>query len=173
MPSGRLVLSRAPRPILQPFVETLWAVEATSASPSAPARREHVLPTGQMHLAFRLSGDPLRLFVGANDTTGYLVGDAVVGGARVSHYIRLVQPGCSVGAQLHPGAAETLLGVPADEIAGRHTPLQDFWGREVVWMREQLMEPPMLHQRIDRLESILTCGHRRASVSASERLTPA
>jgi hypothetical protein len=128
MPSGRLVLSRAPRPILQPFVETLWAVEATSASPSAPARREHVLPTGQMHLAFRLSGDPLRLFVGANDTTGYLVGDAVVGGARVSHYIRLVQPGCSVGAQLHPGAAETLFGVPADEIAGRHTPLPGFLG---------------------------------------------
>jgi AraC-like DNA-binding protein len=169
MPSGQLILTRAPRPILQPFVEALWAVDATSRLSSPPARREHVLPTGQMHLAFRLSGDPLRIFEDAGDSTGYLVGDAVVGGARVVHYIRDARgPACSVGAQLHPGAAEALFGVPADELAGRHTPLDDLWGRDVAWMRAQLAEPTMLHQRIDRMESILV-----ARLSAHRVIHPA
>lgn len=101
-----LVLTRAPGPILQPFVETLWAVDAAGEGPG-PARREHVLPTGQVHLAFRLAGGPLRLFEDDGDSTGRLVGDAVVGGARDVHYVRDVSPGgCSVGAQLRPGTAE-------------------------------------------------------------------
>ena len=33
--------------------------------------------------------------------------------------------------------------------------LDDLWGREAAWVAEQLMEPAMVHQRIDRLESIL------------------
>lgn len=155
MPSGRLMLTRAPRPILQPFVETLWAIDRTTGVCSEPVQREHVLPTGQMHLAFRLSGGPLRLFEDPADTAGHLVGDAIVGGARVVHYVRDASPARSVGAQLRPGAAEALFGVAADELAGRHWPLADLWGRDVAWMLEQLMEPAMLHQRIDRLESVL------------------
>lgn len=150
-----MVLTRAPRPALQPFVDTLWAIEPSGVHAGAPPR-EHVLPTGQMHLAIRLSGGPLRLFDRAADAAGRVVGHAVVGGARAGFYVRdTSQPGCSVGAQLRPGAAEALFGVPADELAGRHTPLEDLWGRDVDWIREQLAEPAMLHQRIDRLESII------------------
>lgn len=153
---GRLLLTRAPRPILQPFVERLWAIEGPDAFASMGPRREHVLPTGQMHLAFRLSGGPLRLFDGADDRAGHLLSDAVVGGARDTHYIRETSPGaCTVGAQLGPGAAEALFAISAEELAGRHTPLEDLWGREVGSMREQLMAPAMLYQRLDRLESIL------------------
>lgn len=151
---GCLQLTRAPRPELLPFVTMLWAVDASDISP-APARREHVLPTGEMHLALRLSGGPLRLFDDPEDGTGRLVGDAVVGGARVVRYIRHASAGSSVGAQLGPGAAEALFGVSADELAGRHTALEDLWGRDVEWMREQLTEPAMLHLRIDTLEAIL------------------
>ena len=43
MPSGSLVLTRAPGPGLLPFVETLWALESTGDPTSAPTRREHVL----------------------------------------------------------------------------------------------------------------------------------
>jgi AraC-like DNA-binding protein len=154
--SGRLVLARAPGPVLQPFVESLWAIDPRCDRALGARRREHVLPTGQMHLAFRLGREPLRLFSNDADEAGRSIGDAVVGGARDVHYIRDVsRPASSVGAQLLPGAAEALFGVHADELAGRHTPLDDLWGGEVDWMREQLMEPAMLHQRIDRLESIL------------------
>jgi AraC-like DNA-binding protein len=151
------VLTRTPGPILRPFVEILWSVDGPVDIPPAPITREHVLPTGRMHLAFRLAGGPLRLFQDAADRAGALAGDALVGGARAGYYIRDVsRPSCSVGAQLRPGAAEALFGVPAHDLAARHTPLEDLWGREVAWMREQLMEPAMPHQRIDRLESMLT-----------------
>jgi AraC-like DNA-binding protein len=150
------VLKRAPRPILQPFVGTLWAIGGSSDRSWPPVRREHVLPTGQMHIAFRLSGIGLRLFEDSADNIGHIVGDAVLGGARLAYYARdVAQPACSVGAQLLPGAAEVLFGVHADELSGRHTPLDDLWGREVAWMREQLMETAPIHQRIDRLESML------------------
>ena len=164
-----LVLTRAPRPDLQPFVCKLWALDATNTRPPAPLGREHVLPTGQMHLVFRWPGDRLRLFDSADDVIGHLVADAVVGGARAGHYVRdISRPSCAVGAQLGPGAAEALFGVPADELTARHTPLVDLWGRDVNWMHEHVMEPTMLHQRIDRLEAILV-----ARLSTPRPLHPA
>ena len=114
-----------------------------------------------MHLAFRLAGGPLRLFQDLADREGRLAGSSVVGGARATYYVRDVSgPSSSVGAQLRPGAAEALFGVTADELAGRHTSLGDLWGAEAAWTAEQLMEPAMAHQRIDRLESILTARVR-------------
>lgn len=168
-PPRSLVLTRAPRPILQPVVSTLWAIDAADEVPSMAARREHVLPTGAMHLVFRFAEGPLRLFADEEDRVGRIIGDAIVGGARVERYIRDVsRPACSVGAQLGPGAAEALFGVPADELAGRHTPLEDLWGAEVAWIRDQLMEPVRLHQRIDRLEAILA-----ARLSTARSVHPA
>jgi AraC-like DNA-binding protein len=99
----------------------------TSSFATSP--REHVLPTGDMHLVLRLSGPPLRLFAGAADTAGYTVGWAIVGGARSAFYARDVSVATgSVGAQLRPGAARALFGLPAGELAERHTPLEALWG---------------------------------------------
>jgi AraC-like DNA-binding protein len=109
-----------------------------------------------MHLAIRLTDDPLRLFDNAGDQSGRLVSEAVVGGARDSFYIRDVsRPLCSVGAVLRPGAARALFGVHADELAGRHTPLDDLWGRTVASMRDQLAEIRSLDARLDAFEALL------------------
>ena len=168
MPPRNLVLTRAPGPGLLPFVDTLWAVQSANDTAPTPTLREHVLPTGQMHLVFRLTGGPLRVFRDGPDGDGYPAGRGVVGGARSAYYVReFSNPSSSVGAQLHPGAAEALFGVTADELADRHTPLDDLWGREAAWAAEQLMEPAMLHQRIDRLESILA-----ARVSVRRAVNP-
>ena len=119
---------RTPMPPLRPFVEALWSLDETPVSDFA-LRREHVLPTGRMHLVVRLADDPLRLFQADDDPSGRLVGTAVVGGARASYYIREVsRPLCSVGATLLPGAAFALFGARADELAVRHTRLEDLWG---------------------------------------------
>jgi AraC-like DNA-binding protein len=128
-----------------------------SAAPfSVSAHRERVLPTGSMHLAIRLSNHPLRLFDDVDDSTRREVGYAIVGGARTTYYVRdISEPACSVGAQLLPGAAEILFGVPADELACRHTPLEDLWGHSVVETRERLIEGNSLKERLDILESIL------------------
>jgi len=126
--NGRMLLTRTPGPWLRPYVRSMWAMDP-AADASNTMLREHVLPTGDMHLVFRLSGPPLRLFAGDADAAGYTVGYAIVGGARSAFYARDVSVATrSVGAQLRPGAARALLGLPADELAERHTPLDALWG---------------------------------------------
>ncbi len=151
-----MLSTRHPGPRLSPFVKILWATDQTASSRSVATDRERVLPTGGMHLVFRVSDHPLRLFDDINDPSGHIVGHAVVGGARVRFYVREISgPVRSVGVQLHPGAAELLFGVPADELAGRHTPLEDLWGRFAVEARDRLIEAGGPERQLDVLESLL------------------
>jgi AraC-like DNA-binding protein len=129
----------------------LWA----SDEPEPRGGRERVLPTGGMHIAFRFSA-PLRVFDGEEDAVGRALGYAVVGGARSSAYVRdTSQPVTSVGAQLVPGASAILLGVPAIELAERHTPLDDLWGAEASAMHARLEEVRDAEARLDLFERML------------------
>jgi AraC-like DNA-binding protein len=129
-------MTMLPTPALQPFVQQLWWSEATA---SQPGSREHVLPTGQMHLVFRLSGPMLRIFAGDHDLQGQVMHGPVVGGARSSFYAKeLSEPVVSLGVQLRPGAAQLLFGVSAAELAERHTLLSDLWGRRAQSTLDQL-----------------------------------
>jgi AraC-like DNA-binding protein len=173
-----MFLTRPPRPILRPFVETLWAIDQTTSPVSVSADRERVLPTGSMHLVIRLSNHPLRLFDDVDDRIGRAVGYAVVGGARSSYYVRDVsEPVSSVGAQLLPGASELLFGVPANELAVHHTPLEDLWGKAAFEMRERLIDGRSPEQRLDIFESLLMArlprfhGMHPAVAHALERFT--
>jgi AraC-like DNA-binding protein len=124
---------RPPAHPLRPYVRVLWA--HLSAGAQQPWR-EHVLPTGCMHLALRWGGPPLRLFTasGAIDA-----GFAVVGGVRFGHYAKLAgQAGWSVGAQLEPGAAQALFHASAESLAHRHTPLDALWGRAAGELLERM-----------------------------------
>jgi AraC-like DNA-binding protein len=132
-------MQRAPASALRPFVRTLWLSAGDRGSASGLERREHVLPNGCAHLVFRVAGPGLRLFDGPDDPRGREVAAAVVGGARSSYYVREVSaPVRSIGAQLLPGAVPLLLGVPADELAERHTPLESLWGRASLDLQERL-----------------------------------
>ena len=155
-----MMSTRVPGPILRPFVSVLWAsAEPAECALPAAARcaRELVLPTGAMHLALRLGDTPLGLFDAIDADRPRSVSTAVVGGARAGSYLRDVsQPVQTVGAQLEPGMASVLLGVPADELAGRHTPLDALWGeRDVERMRDQLAEAPSLDARMALFERLL------------------
>ncbi len=149
------MFSRPPGPALRPFVKTLWASDESALRDGAP--RELVLPTGGMHVVVRVSDTPLRIFDGEGDATGHTLAHAVVGGPRSSFYVRDVsRPVCSVGAQLYPGAAELVLGVPADALAERHTALEDLWGLAASEARERLAEAGSARARVDVFEAILT-----------------
>jgi AraC-like DNA-binding protein len=140
-------------PALEPFVARLW-VCATGAN--APGTREHVLPTGQMHLVFRLHGPPLRLFRDAADTTGCKLAGPVIGGARARYYCKAADaPTLSVGAQLTPGAALALFGVSAAELAQQHTALADVWGSFAARAFEQLANAPGPRARMAMLQDLL------------------
>src|SRR3954466_15252694 len=150
-----MMLTRAPRPILRPFVKTLWATDQLASPSLLPSERERVLPTGMMHLAIRLS-NPLRLYDGNHHESKREIGYAVIGGARSTYYVRdISQSGISVGAQLLPGAGELLFGVPAHELADRHTPLADVWGQCAVAFREKLLASSSLADRLNLFEELL------------------
>jgi len=153
---GRVVVTRAPMPALRPFVKLLWASEESLPRRSGCPVRELVLPTGAMHLVVRLSDHPLRLYEHLDDPVGDIVGHAVVGGARAAAYVRDVSsPARAVGAQLLPGAAHLLFGARADELAGRHTPLEDLWGRSTGEARERLIAAGPAGRQLDVFESLL------------------
>jgi AraC-like DNA-binding protein len=143
--------------VLRPFVEKVWALDETSPGDALRGRRrEHVIPTGRMHLVFRLCDAPLHVFDDERDPVGQAVSTMVVGGARARFYVRDVStPLCSVGALLRPGAAEILFGVHADELSGRHTALEDLWGRGAASMREELAELASPEERLDAFERML------------------
>nr|WP_251010841.1 helix-turn-helix domain-containing protein [Variovorax paradoxus] len=155
--NGPMLLTRTPGPWLRPYVRSMWAMEP-AAEASNTTLREHVLPTGDMHLVFRLSGPPLRLFADAADRAGYTVGYAIVGGTRSSFYARDVSvPSRSVGVQLRPGAARALFGLPAHELAERHTPLDALWGAAAVQEAlERVHAAGTLETQLDVLEALLT-----------------
>lgn len=145
-------IQRQPAPALRPFVRTIWVADA----PAGATARERVLPTGLMHLVVRLSDAPLRTFAHDGDTTGTTYDCAVVGGVRDSAYIRgTADATVCIGAMLEPGAAEVLLGVPADELAGQHFSLEDLWGRDARRMRDRLAETLSAEARLSLFESML------------------
>ena len=149
-------LNRAPQPSLRPFIKSVWLVDGTGDERPKSIEREYVLPTGEMHLVFRLSEHPVRLFAGRLDTSGQTFGVAAVGGARASNYVKDVsEPSCTVGVQLQPGAACLLFGAAANELAGRHFRLEDFWSRSVDGARERLQEECDPTRRLQLLESLL------------------
>jgi len=151
-----MLLRRSPRPDLVPFVKFLWISDQATEQRLVEAQREHVLPTGMMHLVFRISDQPLRLYDGAEDASGHGLGFAVVGGARSTYYVRdISKPACSVGALLHPGAAESLFGLLADEIAGHHVRLEDLWGSPANFARERLLDAHLPERQLEMLETLL------------------
>lgn len=149
-------LRRLPSPALRPFVKVLWASDDTLDPEPKRAERELVLPTGTTHLAFRLAGDPLRVFDGIEGRIERVIGHAVVGGPRALAYVRDIRGGSrTVGAQLHAGAAH-LLGGGAAELAGSHVRLEDLWGSSMArdaWQR--LGDAQTLDAAVNVLEALL------------------
>lgn len=151
-------LCRPPRPSLRPFVDLIWAsvLDAAPAPRSAP--KELVLPTGAAHIVLRLEDVPLRLYRDLDDVLGEDVGTALIGGSRASFYIKHIsKPVPVVGAMLRPGAVELLSRIPAIELAGRHTRLEDLWPRSgLADLIDRLRETPSLADRLKLFEDILS-----------------
>lgn len=161
-------LTRRPGPSLRPFVERLWASDCSGAPARPTTRRELVLPTGGTHLAIRVAGEAFRVYAGRHDPQGQAMGHAVVGGPRASAYCREAgSTARSVGAQLRVGATTGLFGVPAHELAGRHTALDDLW-TDVPEVRDRLADAGTLDALLDCFEALLA-----AHVGAVDTLPPA
>lgn len=152
-----MALILPPHPALRSSIVNVWASDPASH----PAAREHVLPSGRMHLAVRLQGGAVRLFADAADRVGTCIGDAVVAGARAGYYIKdMAAPARSVGVVLRPGAALALFGVSAAELHGGHVALDDLWGDDALHLRERLQAAPDTHAQLDVLQAMLLARQR-------------
>jgi len=150
-------LTRPPAPHLRRFVQLLWASSPDGPPRTRPGAREHVLPTGGMHVVFRLGGPAVRLFRDATDTEGFTVGYALAGGTRSAFFVRDVSAQTSsVGVMLQPGAARALLGAPEDVLANRHTPLEALWGAAAGFALEQLHGADSLAGQLTIVEALPT-----------------
>src|SRR5690606_41398806 len=69
-------------------------------------------------------------------------GTSIIAGTRSSYYGNVARPARCVGAQLHAAASRPLLGVPADELAERHTRLEAVCGAAGASLRARLREAP-------------------------------
>ncbi|RSZ39503.1 MULTISPECIES: helix-turn-helix domain-containing protein [unclassified Variovorax] len=155
-------LTRLPSPRLRPFVRLMWASAPTDKPIERPGAREHVLPTGGMHLVFRLGGPPLRLFRNDADAEGFTVGHIMVGGTRSAFFVRDVSvETASVGAMLQPGAARALLGALEGALADCHTPLDALWGADAGFALEQLQNAGSLTRQLAILDALL-CARMEA-----------
>jgi AraC-like DNA-binding protein len=149
-------MTRATGARLGPFVRCLWLSGSRSARAVSGAA-ENVLPTGEMHVVFRLSDDEVRLIAPGPLSSEIVPGHAVVGGPRAAYYTKsIARPALSVGAQLRAGAAEVLFGAPATEFTGRHVALEDLWGRQARLVRDRLIEASDPARQLDVLETVLS-----------------
>jgi AraC-like DNA-binding protein len=148
-----MAVRRLPHPALRPFVRELWASGSQTPLRYAQTQCEYALPTGCVHLVFRLSDVPLHIV----DSSGLqALGPAMVGGVRSRFYLRqMAAPSCSVGAVLLPGATLALFGVPADVFAERHAPLAAVWGNGADALHARLVEALDAEARLDCFESAL------------------
>lgn len=146
-----MLVERSPTGALAAWVSRVWVAHESSAGAAVP-RRERLVPSGAFHLVLRLDDSRIRIFGDLEDDRGSTF-TAVVGGARSSFHVREATPGArAIGMQLRPGAAGIVLGVPAEELAGRHTALDDVWGREANDLRERLCEAGSAARQLALLE---------------------
>jgi AraC-like DNA-binding protein len=147
------MIRRVPKvPGLRLLVREIWRAEC----PNAEAARERVLPTGEMHLVFRVSGPEVRLFESSEDRHGESVGFAVIGGPRSEAYLkRTVGGAVSIGAILNAGAAWPLFGAQAWEFAGRHVKLTDVWGMDGERALDRIVCAGSAERELEEFESLL------------------
>lgn len=144
---------------------------------------ERVLPTGTTHVVWRQAQTPLTLLNDGASSPTILSSSVLVGGIRSAAYDkRVVEDAATVGIQLKPGGAWVLLGVPADELAERHTSLESVWGRDATHVLERIYaederlhpcselsqrdrDPAMLRERLNVLEEALLARVRHLDVN--------
>ncbi len=152
-PNSHSHITRTPSAPLRPYASILW----WSSTPELDhGDQEHALPTGRMHLVFRLSGPALRLYDSPDDRTGTVIRTPVIGGVRTRFYVKQAAAGViSVGVVLLPGAAMALFGASAGEFAGRHTELPAVWGGAADLAIERIAEAGTPERQLAMLDQLL------------------
>ena len=153
---------RVPRPPLSHFVENLWFYQDLVVGHT----REKLLPDASMELIIDLAGAPKKLY-DRNEAAHHVpYRRCWISGMQRQYIVIGAEPGSSMmGVHFRTGGAAPFFGFPISELAGEVVELDLIWKREILALREQLMETPSIDGKFDLLEAYLVA-------KAQSRLEP-
>lgn len=145
--------SHAPAPPLSHFIELLWYYEGLTS----PHQREKLLPDGSMELVIDLTEVPKKLHDSASPERFTLFRKCWISGMQPGFLIIGNEPDSSMmGAHFRTGGAFPFFGFPLAELASQVVELDLVWKRDVLALRERLLEQPTIEAKFARLKAFLT-----------------
>jgi AraC-like DNA-binding protein len=123
-------------PPLADFVELMWFSDGYTA----PHRLERVLPTGDMSIIINLDADRTRVYDADNVRKCKTMNGAILVGPYSNFsVIDTEEQRCTFGVVFRPGGAFPFFKPPAAELQNTEASLDNLWGPEAAWLREQLL----------------------------------
>ncbi|HLV87270.1 MAG TPA: helix-turn-helix domain-containing protein [Candidatus Sulfotelmatobacter sp.] len=153
---------RIPRAPLSYFVENLWFYRDLETDHA----REKLLPDAAMELIIDLGEGEKKLYDARDHSLCRGYERCWISGMQKQFLVIGTEPGASMmGAHFRTGGAAPFFGFPLSELASQVVELDLIWQREILALREQLLEAEEIEAKFDLLEAFLL-------VKAQSRLDP-
>jgi AraC-like DNA-binding protein len=149
-----IYLTRVPVAPLSDLVEFLWFYENLETDHT----KEKLLPDASMELIIDLSEGPKKLYDNRdpNLERHCTYNRCWISGMQRQFIVMGVESGSSMmGAHFRTGGAAPFFGFPLSELSGNVVELDLIWKREILILREQLLEAVSAERKFDLLESYL------------------
>jgi AraC-like DNA-binding protein len=144
--------TRVPRPPLSYFVENLWFYQDLEVNYT----KEKLLPDASVELIVDLGDGPKKLYDRADILryTGYR--HCWISGMQSRYIVIGAENGSSMmGAHFRTGGAAPFFGFPISELTSNVVELDLIWKREILSLRDQLLEAKASDAKFDLLEAYL------------------
>ena len=150
--SSMIYQTRVPDAPVSYFVELLWFYESLETDHT----KEKLLPDASMELIIDLSEGPKKLYDNRDLARYCAYNRCWVSGMQRQFIVLGVEQGSSMmGAHFRTGGAAPFFGFPLSELSGNVVELDLIWKREILALREQLLETPSPEGKFDLLEAYL------------------
>jgi AraC-like DNA-binding protein len=147
-------LTRVPKSPLSHFIELLWFYDDLNVNHS----KEKLLPDASMELIIDLGEGPKILYDNRDLNQYTTYNRCWVSGLQREFIVLGVQKGASMmGAHFRTGGAAPFFGFPISELSGNVIELDLIWKREILALREQLLEAKSPEKKFDLLTDYLIC----------------
>ncbi len=161
--------TRIPKAPLAQFVEVLWFYQDLDVDHT----REKLLPDASMELIIDLSEGPKKLYDGRDLSRYTTYNRCWVSGLQRQFIVLGVEKGASMmGAHFRTGGAAPFFDFPISELSGNVVELDLIWKREILALREQLLEAGTPEQKFDLLEAYLL-GRARSRLDPDRTISRA
>jgi AraC-like DNA-binding protein len=143
---------RIPGPPLSHFVENLWYYDDLITEHT----REKLLPDASMELIIDLGEGAKKLYDREQHTRHAAYNKCWISGMQRKYIVIGAEPGSSMmGVHFRTGGAAPFFGFPISDLAGEVVELDLIWKREILALRDQLLETPSIDGKFDLLEAYL------------------